>query len=297
MTSLDLFVESALNGILLGGIYALAALGLSLVFGIMDIVNLAHGHLLMLGGYVAVILTMTIGLSPLIGMVVAIFVLIVVGLVLQELMQYVVEEDIEQPLLLLFGVALVIQNSWQYILDTFLFGSQTQLTDLEIVTGNVVIGGFSFSSPRVVAFGVSVGLIGLTWLLLQHTKVGRAIRATAQNPTAARYMGINTDSVYRITMCIGAALAGAAGAVLSILFPIGPYVGWSYLLKTFAVVVLGGVGSVIGTLVGGIVLGISENIGSLVIGGSYRDIVAFCIFLVVLILRPQGLLGTNVEGE
>lgn len=296
MPSLNLLAEAALNGILLGGIYASAALGLSLVFGIMDIVNLAHGHLLMLGGYVAVILATWVGLSPLIGMVVAIFVLIVIGVVLQELLRYVVGEGIEQPLLLLFGVALVIQNSWQYILNTFLFGSAAQMTDLRIVTGNVVIAGVSFSATRVVAFVISVGLIVLTWVFLQYTRTGRSIRATAQNPDAARYMGIDTDTVYRITMGLGAGLAGAAGAILSMLFPMGPYVGWSYLLKAFAVVVLGGVGSVIGTLLGGIVLGVSENVGALLIGGSYRNIVAYTIFLAILILRPQGLFGNSV-GE
>mgnify|MGYP000395093488 FL=1 len=297
MPSVDLLVGATISGLLLGGIYALAALGLTLVFGIMDIVNIAHGHLLMIGGYVAVILAMTVGLSPLIGMVVAMAVLVVVGLVLQELVGYVVGEGIEQPILVLFGVALAIQNSWQYVLDTFLFGSDARTTDLGIVTGNLTLAGVSVSSSRAVTFVVSVALIVATWAFLRYTRTGRSIRATAQNPSAAGYMGIDTDRIYRITMALGAALAGAAGALLSMLFPFDPYVGWSYLLKAFAVVVLGGVGSVLGTLAGGAVIGVSENVGAVLIGGNYRDIVSLTIFLLVLIVRPQGLFGRTEGGD
>jgi len=297
MPSIDLLSGAIVNGILLGGIYALAALGLSLVFGIMDIVNVAHGHLLMIGGYVAVIMALTLGLSPLLGMLVAMVVLVVVGLLLYEVMQFVVGEGMEQPILVLFGIALAIQNSWQYVLDNFLFGSHAQTTDLSIITGNIVVAGVSFSSSRAVTFVVAVVLVVLTWVFMQYTKTGRSIRATAQNPAAARYMGIDTDHIYRVTMALGAALAGAAGALLSMLFPFDPYVGWSYLLKAFAVVVLGGVGSILGTLAGGGVIGISENVGALVIGESFRDVVSLSIFLLVLIVRPHGLFGSSEGGE
>jgi len=297
MISFGVIAEAAVNGVLLGGIYALAALGLTLVFGIMDIVNLAHGHLLMIGGYVAVILAMTMGLSPIVGMVVAIVVLMLIGVLLQEILKYVLGEGIEQPILLLFGVALIIQNSWQFVLDNYLFGSEAQTTDLGIVSGNFLLGGISLSSSRTVTFVVAVLLVALTWAFLQYTATGRSIRATAQNPTAARYMGIDTDHVYRVTMAIGAGVAGAAGALLSMLFPFDPYVGWAYLLKAFAVVVLGGVGSVLGTLVGGAVIGVSENVGAVLIGGSYRDVVSLMIFLLVLIFRPQGLFGQTDGGE
>lgn len=297
MPSLDLLLGATVSGLLLGGIYALAALGLTLVFGIMDIVNIAHGHLLMIGGYVAVILAITLGLSPLLGMVAAMLVLVVVGLLLQELLQYVVGEGLEQPILLLFGVALALQNSWQFALDAYLFGSDAQTTDLRIVSGNLVLGGVSVSSSRAVTFVVAVALVLATWAFLRYTRTGRSIRATAQNPTAAGYVGIDTDRIYRVTMAMGAALAGAAGALLSALFPFDPYVGWSYLLKAFAVVVLGGVGSVLGTLAGGAVIGVSENVGALVIGGSYRDIVSLSIFLLVLLVRPQGLFGGSEGGE
>ncbi|MCO8243657.1 MULTISPECIES: branched-chain amino acid ABC transporter permease [unclassified Haladaptatus] len=297
MSSLGLLPNAVANGLLLGGIYALAALGLTLVFGIMDIVNIAHGHMLMIGGYVAVILATMLGFSPLIGMLVAMVVLVVVGLVLQEVLQYVIGEGIEQPILLLFGIALVMQNSWQFVLDNYLFGSDAQTTDLHVVSGSFGFAGISLSSSRAVTFVIAVVLIVAVWAFMQYTKTGRSIRATAQNPTAAKYMGIDTDSIHRITMGIGAALAGAAGALLSILFPFDPYVGWSYLLKAFAVVVLGGVGSILGTLAGGAVIGVSENVGALLIGGSYRDVVSLTIFLIVLILRPHGLFGNAEGGE
>jgi len=148
-----------------------------------------------------------------------------------------------------------------------------------------------------VTFVVAVLLIGATWAFLQYTKTGQAIRATAQNPDAARYMGIDTDRIYLITLGLGTALAGAAGSLLSMLFPVSPYIGWDYLLKTFAVVVLGGVGSVGGTLVGGIILGVSENLGALYLGGGYRNVVSFAIFLGVLLLKPEGLFGGSGGGE
>ena len=293
MVDVELFVLTLLNGILLGGIYAVAALGLSLVFGIMDVVNLAHGHFLMVGGYVAVLLFATAGITPLVGMFVAIGVLFLVGVVVQRLLlERVVDAGIEQPILVLFGVALVLQN-----LGRFFLGSNARTTDLGLGLGAFTVGPMTLSSSRTVTFVVATLLVAVTWVLLRRTNTGRAIRATAQNRTAAQYVGIDTDRVYIITMGIGSALAGAAGALLSMLFPIDPFVGWSYLLKAFAVVVLGGVGSIGGTLVGGLVLGVSENVGSLYIGGSYRDVITFAIFLGVLILRPRGLFGGSGGSE
>lgn len=300
MVDVDLFVLTLLNGILLGGIYAVAALGLSLVFGIMDVVNLAHGHFLMIGGYVAVLLFSATGVTPLIGMFAAIVVLFVLGMAVQRvLLERIVDAGIEQPILVLFGVALVLQNLGRHIL-----GANARTTDLglgldafSLDMGVVGLGVINLSSSRSITFVVAVLLVGLTWLLLHRTETGRAIRATAQNQTAAQYVGIDTDRIYIITLGIGSALAGAAGALLSMLFPIDPFVGWSYLLKAFAVVVLGGVGSIGGTLIGGIVLGVSENVGSLYIGGSYRDIISFAIFLGVLIVRPEGLFGGSGGGE
>ncbi|MFB6079128.1 MAG: branched-chain amino acid ABC transporter permease [Halarchaeum sp.] len=292
MPSIDLIAQTAANGVLLGGIYALAALGLSLVFGIMDVVNLAHGHLLMIGGYVAIIVLAMLGLSPLVGMLVAIVVLFVLGIVLERLLlDQVVDVGVEQPILVLFGVALVLQNLGQFFL-----GSDAQSTELGFNLPSLAFGPIQLSSSRTVTFVLAVVLVALTWLFMERTSTGHAIRATAQNRDAARYVGIDTDRIYMITMGIGSALAGAAGALLSMLFPIDPYVGWSYLLTTFAVVVLGGVGSIGGTLVGGIIIGTAENLTALFVGGSYRDVMTFAIFLVVLLVRPQGLFGTGGGG-
>ena len=293
MVTSELVTQTLVNGLLLGGIYAVAALGLSLVFGIMDIVNLAHGHMLMVGGYTAIILFALVGVTPLVGMFVAMGVLFVLGVVLQKfLLSHVVDEGMEQPILVLFGVALVLQN-----LGRVFLGGDAQSTEIGIPGSGFEIGSVFFSFPRTVTFVISVLLVVATWAFLQYTTTGQAIRATAQNRTAARYMGIDTDRIYLITLGLGTALAGAAGALLSMLFPVDPFVGWSYLLKAFAVVVLGGVGSVIGTLVGGLILGVSENVGALYLGGSYRDIITFAIFLLVLLVRPQGLFGTGGDAE
>lgn len=291
--SSDLLVQTLVNGLLLGGIYALAALGLSLVFGIMDVVNLAHGHMLMIGGYVAIILFATFAITPLAGMLVAMAVLFVIGALVQKvLLSGVMKEGIEQPILVLFGLALILQN-----LGRIALGSDAQSSDIGIPGSGFEVGSVFFSFPRTVTFVVAVGLVVVTWAFLRYSTTGRAIRATAQNPTAAKYMGIDTERIYLVTMGLGTALAGAAGALFSMLFSIDPYVGWSYLLKAFAVVVLGGVGSIIGTLVGGLIVGVSEGVGSLYLGGGYRDVISFSIFLLVLLVRPRGLFGKEGGGE
>jgi len=287
MASSELVAQTLVNGLLLGGIYAVAALGLSLVFGIMDIVNLAHGHMLMVGGYVAIILFAATGITPLVGMLLAMVLLFVLGVVLQKvLLQHVVDEGLEQPIIVLFGLALVLQNVGRVLL-----GGDARSSDIGIPGSGLDLGMVYLSFPRTVTFVIAVLLIVGTWAYLQYTKTGQAIRATAQNRTAARYMGIDTERIYVITLGIGTALAGAAGSLLSMLFPIDPFVGWSYLLKAFAVVVLGGVGSILGTLVGGLVIGVSENLGALYLGGGYRNIVSFSIFLAVLLIKPEGLFG------
>ncbi|WP_336022898.1 branched-chain amino acid ABC transporter permease [Halobellus salinisoli] len=289
----DLATQTIVNGLLLGGIYALAALGLSLVFGIMDIVNLAHGHMLMVGAYIAILVFAATGITPLVGMVLAMALMFGLGVLLQKvLLKHVVDEGLEQPIIILFGLALILQNLGRVIL-----GGDARTADIGIPGNGFDIGIAFMSFPRTVTFIVAVLLIAATWAFLQYTKTGQAIRATAQNRTAAKHMGINTDQIYVITLGIGTALAGAAGALLSMLFPIDPYVGWSYLLKTFAVVVLGGVGSVLGTLVGGLVLGVSENLGALYLGGGYRNVVSLLIFLAVLLVKPEGLFGGSGGGE
>jgi branched-chain amino acid transport system permease protein len=293
MATTELLLQILVNGLLLGGIYAVAALGLSLVFGIMDIVNLAHGHMLMVGAYVAILLFAAVGITPLIGMFVAMGLLFVFGVLLQRiLLERVVDEGLEQPIIVLFGLALVLQSLGRIVL-----GSDARSSEIGIPGQSIEIGPVLLSFPRTVTFVLAIVLILGTWAFLQYTRTGQAIRATSQNRTAARYMGIDTDRIYLITLGIGTALAGAAGALLSMLFPITPFVGWSYLLKAFAVVVLGGVGSVAGTLVGGLILGVSENVGTLYLGGGFRDIISFSIFLLVLLIRPQGLFGSGGGGE
>ena len=287
MASFDLVAQTVVNGVLLGGVYALAAIGLSLVFGIMDVVNISHGHFLMVGGYVAVVLFTLVGLSPLVGMFVAMGLLFVLGYAVERLLlRHVLEREIEQPLLFLFGLALVLQNLGRHVLGSSSRSAELGLADVGAQVGTILIPG-----ARSVTFVVAVIVVAALWAFLRYTVTGMAIRATAQDPVGARYVGIDTKRINSLTFGIGAALAGASGALLSMVFPVNPFVGWSYLLKAFAVVVLGGLGSVVGTLVGGLVLGVVENTGTLVFGGGYRDVITFGIFVAVLIAMPQGLFG------
>ena len=241
----------------------------------------------------AILLFAAFGLTPIVGMLVAMGLLFVFGVALQRvLLQYVVDEGIEQPMIVLFGLALVLQSVGRIVL-----GSDARSSEIGIPGGNLAISSLQLSFPRTITFVIAVLLITATWAFLRYTTTGQAIRATAQNREAARYMSIDTDRIYFITLGIGTALAGAAGALLLMLFPITPFVGWSYLLKLFAVVVLSGVGSVPSTLVGGLLPGVSENLGSLYLGGGFRDIISFSIFLFVLLIRPQGLFGTAEGGS
>lgn len=292
MVDAALVAQQVVNGLLLGGIYAVAALGLSLVFGIMDVVNLAHGHMLMLGAYVAILLFAATGLSPLIGLVVAAGLLFVFGMALQRfLLAPIVDEGLEQPIIVLFGLALVLQSVGRIVLT-----SDARTAEVGLPGESIELGPILLTFPRTVTFVASLALVLSTWAFLRYTRTGLAIRATAQSREAARYMGIDTDWIYVVTLGLGTALAGAAGALLSMLFPITPFAGWGYLLKAFAVVVLGGVGSVLGTLVGGLLLGVSEEVGRLVVGGGLRDVISLSIFLVVLLVRPRGLFGTSGGG-
>lgn len=295
---MDIYLLQALPqnlvfGILVGALYGLAALGLSLVFGVTKFLNVAHGELLMIGGYASFWIFSLWGIGPFLSLPLNILVLSLIGLVLYKLIfvrmvKLDVENKIKNTMLVGFGLSLILQNLAIY----FWTADDRGITTFYSAEAWTFLG-VRFPLVRLASFAIAfICLIALN-IYLRKTYTGRAIRATVEDWEAASLMGIDVHKVYQFSFVVGAALAGIAGALVSITFSVNPFMGMHWTLKALVVMVLGGLGSFTGTFVGGILLGATESVTSLLIGGNYREIVGLILFLLVLIFRPQGLLGTK----
>jgi len=295
---MDIYILQAIPqnlvfGILVGALYGLAALGLSLVFGVTKFLNVAHGELLMIGGYASFWIFSLWGIGPFLSLPLNILVLTLIGLVLYKLIfvrmvKLDVENKIKNTMLVGFGLSLILQNLAIY----FWTADDRGITTFYSAEAWTFLG-VRFPLVRLASFAIAfICLIGLN-IYLRKTYTGRAIRATVEDWEAASLMGIDVHKVYQFSFIVGAALAGIAGALVSITFSVNPFMGMHWTLKALVVMVLGGLGSFTGTFVGGILLGATESVTSLLIGGNYREIVGLILFLLVLIFRPQGLLGTK----
>ena len=288
---MDIFVliQTTISGILVGGLYALIAVGMTLIFGVMRVVNLAHGEFLMIGMYVCYSLFTRWGIDPYVSILVSVPLLFVLGAMIQNfLISPVIRARApeENQILLTAGIGLVLTNVALLIFSPNYY---TVLTSYSNAT--VSVQKISLSLPLLWDFLVSIGTTGLLYLFVMKTDLGASIRAVAQNPDSARLMGINTDRIMNVTFGIGCALVGAAGSLLMPLYYVFPSIGGLFTLKAFIVVVLGGMGSALGALVGGITLGVVESLGATYISTGLKDVLGFVIFLLVLILKPSGLVG------
>jgi branched-chain amino acid transport system permease protein len=287
--------QNLVFGVLVGGLYGLAAVGLSLVFGVTKFLNVAHGELLMFGGYASFLIFTLWGVDPFVSLpAVAVF-LVLIGLVLYKLLfsrmvKLTEENKIKNTMLVGFGLSLILQNVALRLWTADDKGITTAYSG-EAFT----ILGVRFPIVRVASLVVALVCLLALHLFLRRTYTGKAIRATVQDWEAATVMGIDIQRVYLLAFVIGAALAGVAGALVAVGYSIQPTMGLEWTLIALIVMVLGGLGSIMGTFVGGIVLGVTQSLTSYWIGGSYREIVALLLFLVVLVLRPQGLFGAK-EG-
>jgi branched-chain amino acid transport system permease protein len=295
---MDIYLLQALPqnlvfGILVGALYGLAALGLSLVFGVTKFLNVAHGELLMIGGYASFWIFSLFGIGPFLSLPLNILILSLIGLVLYKLIfvrmvKLDVENKIKNTMLVGFGLSLILQNLAIY----FWTADDRGITTFYSAEAWTFLG-VRFPLVRLASFAVAfICLIALN-IYLRKTYTGRAIRATVEDWEAASLMGIDVHKVYLISFVSGAALAGIAGALVSITFSVNPFMGMHWTLKALVVMVLGGLGSFTGTFVGGILLGVTESATALLIGGNYREIVGLVLFLLILIFRPQGLLGSK----
>ena len=292
---MDLFTFSyaLVNGVIIGGIYGGIALGLSLIFGVMRVINFAHGSFLMLAMYVAYMLWATFGLHPYASIIISVPALFCVGFLVQQVIisplfkrerAGVVEPT--SALLLTAGVFLVIDN-----VVLMIFGPDVRSVNVDITYESILIGGLPVNLARLIAFAAAIIVAGgLAWWL-KHSEMGRSIRATAQNRDAAALSGINVPLVYNVTFGIGCAVLGLFGALLLPFFSLTPTIGLSFGIKSFLVVVLGGIGSIPGCILGGIVLGIFESVGSQFVTATSAAIFSFGLFIAILLFRPTGLLG------
>ena len=284
-------------GILVGALYGLAAVGLSLVFGVTKFLNVAHGELLMFGGYASFWVFTLLGVDPFLTLPSTIIFLLLIGVVLYKVLfarmvKLTEEVKIKNTLLIGFGLSLVLQNLALRLWTADDRGITTSYSGraLEYL-------GVRFPIVRVASLAIAfVSLLALH-LFLRRTYTGKAIRATVEDWEAATLMGIDIHKVYLLSFVLGSALAGVAGALVSVGYSINPAMGLHWTLKGLIVMVLGGLGSIMGTFVGGIVLGVTESATSFLIprGGTYREVVGLFLFILVLIFRPQGLFGAK-EG-
>jgi branched-chain amino acid transport system permease protein len=274
----------------LGGLYATVALGLTLVFGVMRLVNLAHGELLIGGGYLSLFASQHLGMDPLVSLVVVVPTLMLIAYPTQRiLLNPLVAHGQEPPLVATFGLSIVAQTLFLMAWS----GDDRSLSAGYGLSGVNVLGT-RVRSIMVIALGVGIVLVGLTHLLLTRTRFGVALRAASEDPEAATSMGINVNHVYAATFAIGAGLAAFGGVLIGVAFSLTPTAGLTWLLRAFTVIVLGGMGSIVGTLAGGIGIALAEEYGALAFGPQYRDLIVFSLLVIVLVIRPQGLMGKRL---
>ncbi len=275
------------NGLLLGALYSAIALGFSLVWGVLNIINILHGSLIVLGAYLAFFLNAWFGISPFAAAPVAAMVLFIPAFLLQlGVINRVLAKPVLITLTLTFGLNLMLNNAMLTV-----FRADYRKVVLDPPLGVLDIAGLAVPVDRLAAGAGAICLVALVWLLTRTTQIGRAIVAVRMDRDAAALMGIPVATVYALTFALAAAVAGAAGALLSAIFPISPVASAGYLGKAFVICVLGGLGSIPGVVAGGFGLGIIESYGALWLGPEHAGTVAFVLLLLLLLFRPNGLFG------
>jgi branched-chain amino acid transport system permease protein len=280
-------LTALISGALLGGLFAITALGLSLVFGVMRLINLVHGELLVGGAYLALQLSRHAGIDSLLTiLIVAPALFVVAAPVYRLVLEPIVDKGAEPALLTTFGLSIIAQN-----LYVLVFSGDTQALPGSYTSASIDISSLAIPSMYAISFGIALVLCGGVHVLLARTGLGRDIRAASEDPRAAEALGVDVRRVHTFVYALAAACAGVGGVLVGATFDFTPTTGLTYLLTGFVVVVIGGLGSVKGTLLGAILLGVVEGVGAAIFGDGYRDFIGFVAFLIVLSVRPQGLFG------
>jgi branched-chain amino acid transport system permease protein len=283
----DLLLQTLASGVLIGLIYALVAIGLTMIFGVMDIVNFAHGEFLMLGMYASFWMFALLALDPMFSLPFTVLALFAFGVLLYRVViRRIIDASALSQIFTTFGLMLLLRGVAQ-----FLWKPDYRTIEGSLVAGSVKLAGVQLGRPQLVAGVGAVLVTGIVYLFLHRTKLGAALEATASDKDAARLMGIDSHRMFALAWGIAAACAGAAGALLSTFFPVFPEVGANFILLAFVVVNLGGFGSVTGAFWAGILVGVIEVLGGLIVGPQYKMALVLALFLAVLMFRPQGLMG------
>jgi branched-chain amino acid transport system permease protein len=285
------FAQLLLNGLVMGVIYALVAMGLSLIFGVLEIVNFAHGEFYMLASMLAYFLTAQWGFDYWATILVVTVVGVAVGYVLFEgLLLALRGETFERSILLTMGLSMVLQNG-----AVFLFTTNPHLLESKLSYQNIVVGDFRMPVARLYALGLGFAAFAVLYLILHRTRIGKAMRGVAQNRAAADMVGIDARAVSRLAVAIGIGLTGLAGAALAPVYAVHPLMGFNFVFKAFAIVIIGGLGNISGAAIAAVMLGVIESLAGGLLPLALTDAVAFLSMIAVLLLRPQGLFGRGVR--
>jgi branched-chain amino acid transport system permease protein len=291
MLEFVILVPALINGLTLGAVYALVALGLTLIYGVLHIINFAHGSLLMVALYGVFLLHAAIGVDPYLAIFIMVPALFVLGYALQRGVIGKASHGKDQNVLLVtLGLSIVLEN-----LAIYWFSADTRTIDTPYTFEMVDLGVALVALPRLIAFVASLLVAALLWFVIARTDLGRAIRAVAKERQGARLVGINVDHIFAMSFGFGTACLGAAACLLLPSFYVSPHVGHVFVLVAFTVVVLGGMGSFTGALIGGLLIGVTESLGGLFLGESLGQLGIFLIFIAVLLFRPTGLFGSRLS--
>lgn len=279
--------QALIDGIMIGGVYAMISIGLTLVFGIMGIVNFAHAEFLMLGMFIAYYAWAWLGLDPLLAAPLSFVIVFSLGCVLQRLLfRRILKAPEISQIFLTVGLLIVLENTALWV-----FGSNYRSVTTPYQTSSLSLGPIFINVPYLFAFLMSAVCGTALWLFLRQSWFGRAMRATAQDPMASTLMGINADRMHMLAFGLGVGLTAFGGAVILPYLTASPTVGGQFVILMFTVVVLGGLGSVAGAVVGGLAVGVIQSLSALAFPIQLQNLVLFVVFIAVLVVRPQGLLG------
>lgn len=284
----EVYIQALISGLLIGGVYALVAVGLTLIFGVMDIINFAHGEFLMFGMYSAFFASALLGIDPYFIIPIALPVFFGVGwLVHGTLIRPVVGKSHAIQILLTLGLSLFMQA-----LAQFLFSADFQSLQLDYGSSTFELFGARVSYTKLAAFVISVGMCGALWAFLQGTDTGKALRACAEEHEGAQAVGIDLNRMYKVAFGLGIACVAIAGIAMTPFFYVAPLVGPKFTLVAFVIVVLGGLGNIPGAVAGALIVGVVESVGALAMPSpSMKDLAVYVLFILVLLFRPQGLFG------
>lgn len=290
--SFHLFVQTLILGVLVGGVYALMSSGLTLIFGVMRVINVAHGAFLILGAYITYELFQRFQLDPLVSILITIPLLFAIGWFLQRYVLSRIENPEQTSVLVTFALALVMEGIMGAVFQT-----TYRSVKPDYATDAIVFATYRFPVTRMMAFGAALLVIVLLNVILQYTNLGRAIRATIQDPRAAQLVGINVSKISAFTFALGISTAAAGGSLLSMIYSFNPSSQADWVARTLSIIVLGGMGSLPGAMVAALILGVMEQMTAIVITLYWSPIVFYFFLFITLIIRPQGLMGEVIREK